>query len=95
MNYNSSSTNYNDSYKIYFDPSASYNYYQMTKQEPVVTLYKPSWDHKYKTFCGYQYNDSKYEIVFDDYEIIRNNRLNKIDKKKAELLSWINDKESV
>ena len=95
MNYNSSSTNYNDSYKIYFDPSASYNYYQMTKQEPVVTLYRPSWDQEYKTIWGYQSNKPKYEIDFDYYETFRNNRLNKIDKKKAELLSWIDNKENV
>ena len=94
MNYNSSSTNYNDSYKIYFDPSASYNYYQMTKQEPVI-LDRPSWDQEYKTIWADQANKLKYEIDFDYYETIRNNRLNKIDKKKAELLSWINNKENV
>ena len=94
MIYNSSSTNYYDPHKIYFSSYDWDKYYQIMQQEP-VTLDRLSWKHEYKSFWGDQYNDSKYEIVFDDYEIIRNNRLNKIDKKKAELLSWINDKESV
>ena len=64
------------------------------QQEP-VKVYRPSWDQEYKTIWGYQSNEPKYGIDFDYYETFRNNRLNKIDKKKAELLSWINDKESV
>lgn len=94
MIYNSNSTNYYDPHTIYFASSAWDKYYQMTEQEPVA-VYKPSWDQEYKTIWADQANKLKYEIDFDYYETIRNNRLNKIDKKKAELLSWIDNKENV
>ena len=94
MIYNNSSTNFYDPHKIYFSSYDWDKYCKIMQQEP-VKVYRPSWDQEYKTIWGYQSNDSKYEIVFDDYEIIRNNRLNKIDKKKAELLSWIDNKENV
>ena len=94
MNYNSSRTNYNDPYKIYFSSYDWDKYYQMTEQE-AVTFYRPSWNHEYKSIWGDQFNNPMYEVIFDNYETIRNDRLNKIDKKKAELLSWINNKENV
>ena len=95
MNYNNSSTTYNDDFRKIYLTSYDWNKYcQIMQQEP-VTVYRPSWDQEYKTIWGYQSNKPKYEIDFDYYEAFRNDRLNKIDKKKAELLSWINDKESV
>lgn len=96
MNYNSSSTNYydHDPHKIYFSSYDWAKYYQMTEQE-AVTFYRPSWDHEYKSIWGDQFNNPMYEVIFDNYETIRNDRLNKIDKKKAELLSWIDNKENV
>ena len=94
MNYNNSSTNYNDPYKIYFSSYDWDKYCQIMQQEP-VTVYRPSWDQEYKTIWADQANKLKYEIDFDYYETIRNNKLNKIDKKKAELISWINNKENV
>lgn len=94
MNYNSSSINYYDPHEIYFSSYDWDKYCQIMQQEP-VKVYRPSWDQEYKTILADQANKLKYKIDFDYYETIRNNRLNKIDKKKAELLSWINDKESV
>ena len=94
MIYNSSSTNYYDPHKIYFSSYDWDKYCQIMQQEP-VKVYRPSWDQEYKTIWGYQSNKPKYEIDFDYYETFRNNRLNKIDKKKAELLSWIDNKENV
>ena len=95
MIYNNSSTNYNDPHEIYFSSYDWNKYYQIMQQEPGVTLDRPSWDHKYKPIWGDQFNKPIYEITFEYYETIRNNRLNKIDKKKAELISWINNKENV
>ena len=95
MNYNNSSTTYNDDFhKIYLTSYDWNKYCQIMQQEP-VTVYRPSWDQEYKTIWADQANKLKYEIDFDYYETIRNNKLNKIDKKKAALISWINDKESV
>ena len=50
---------------------------------------------EYKSIWGDQFNNPMYEVIFDNYETIRNDRLNKIDKKKAELLSWVDNKEDV
>ena len=95
MIYNNNSTNYNDDFRKIYLTSYDWNKYcQIMQQEP-ITVYRPSWDQEYKTILADQANKLKYEIDFDYYETIRNNRLNKIDKKKAELISWINNKENV
>lgn len=85
------STNYSDPYNIYFTSSVN--------QEPIklikVTNEEYKWETKYKsglyaidTGAFKDYPDQSYE----NYNKIKNNRLNKPDKEKNELLSWIDNK---